>query len=311
MNKSRSIAVSILVCLGFLVLYDLSVRFVISDWPLQGDSQLSKNIITAEKYIYAPGSPQVVLVGSSLARRFEPDAFSLEIFNLSFSGKGALDGLSIIEKVVHIPRIVLIETNYLARDRDPSFTDPLFREPAFTLKQFTPVLKEKYRPLNSLQSLIDMSINGKPRPNIGETVVEPEQSHTINHEDKEAPIIDSLLKRVIERQSTWFTEASKDKTLIKSLQLLKNIIDGLQESGVKVVFFEMPMHQQICKAQGYLSLQETIVSRFPTGEYFWLSSPDCNEYKTTDGIHLKALDADRYARDISQQLQNLGLFSSN
>ena len=68
----------------------------------------------------------------------------------------------------------------------------------------------------------------------------------------------------------------------------------------------MPMHQRVCDAPGYVYMQRTIVSSFPSDKYARLSSPNCREYVTGDGVHLKPLEAIKYAKEISKQLVENG-----
>lgn len=75
-------------------------------------------------------------------------------------------------------------------------------------------------------------------------------------------------------------------------------IATLEERGITVVFFEMPMNPALCEMPLQTSIRNLIRTQFPAEPYFRIS--DCNAVKTVDGVHLSRPEAEPVTQQFVQ-----------
>ena len=114
---------SLVICLMLLFVYDLSIRLYFSHHPAQIENQWSKNVIMVQDLAVRETSPHTILIGSSMSARLDLGKLNDDVFSLTLAGKNTLDGLQILERTGHIPKLVLLETNALTGLSDTTFVD--------------------------------------------------------------------------------------------------------------------------------------------------------------------------------------------
>ncbi len=101
---------------------------------------------------------------------------------------------------------------------------------------------------------------------------------------------DKMLKKEIENYSEL-----PDTTLVtKSFDELKNYIKILEQKGVKIIFFEMPVNSHLTDLSKARLIRTTFFDYFPETKYTYILTPDFIKCKTTDGIHLTKDEALKY-----------------
>ena len=89
---------------------------------------------------------------------------------------------------------------------------------------------------------------------------------------------------------------------------LREFVDVLRSRGSDVVLFEMPMHPDVCAAEGVVHMRRAISLALSPETYRQLPPPDCGEYGTTDGLHLSSDGAMLFAETLFQELQIRGWY---
>src|SRR6516225_1075678 len=108
---------SVLISVFLLAIYECVCRHIYPKLAFQsGENQLIGNYIRAQSYIYDHSDAQVVIVGSSLSFRLNTGLLPSRVFNLSFGGLSALEGMNIVMRVNTLPQTLYVETNALGRD---------------------------------------------------------------------------------------------------------------------------------------------------------------------------------------------------
>jgi len=93
---------------------------------------------------------------------------------------------------------------------------------------------------------------------------------------------------------------SPDKRFLKiRKQYLMGYKKYFEKIGVKLIFFEMPMHERLIKSNLIKSTHGLIQDVFPSGKYIFLNSPDCSKFSTTDGLHLDQKSISLYTTYLS------------
>ena len=110
------------------------------------------NTIKAQQFIYGePGKN--IIVGSSLSNRLVMDSLQ-GMINLSFSGQGIFDGLSVLNNNNAMPGTVYIETNIMSTKENENFTSYINSPILNPLKRAIPSLRDEYQPVGILGEII-------------------------------------------------------------------------------------------------------------------------------------------------------------
>ena len=80
------------------------------------------------------------------------------------------------------------------------------------------------------------------------------------------------------------------------------MLTSLESKGTHIVFFEMPVNEQLCTLPKAEVIRENFYHYFSPKTYAYIVQPSCAEYKTTDGLHLTALEASRYTSYFKSQV---------
>lgn len=259
-NFKRVYKVLILFSLFFLFynIYLITVKPKVTVFQ----NQWQKNYSFAQNFIYE-NNAQHIIVGSSLATRLEKKFLPDDYYNLSFTGGSVLTGLAIVKRSGFIPQNIFIETNIIFRDKDEEMLDFIFYPIWWKIKRYLPALREKYQPLNLLI--------GKIKNSYGKT-------HEEQMKDRQNIKIYEANIEIYQKGYAVKVENYKEK-----LKELKKLIVYLENKGINIVFFEMPVDKSIIKSVRYQQQKKIIQNNFDNK---WLNSSESKQYITTDGIHL-------------------------
>lgn len=281
---------SLITCILFFILYSIFLYI----FPVEGftNSQYQDNIVKVENYLFSTNTCKKVIIGSSLSFRLISDSLP-GFFNLSLGGLSIFDGLEIIIKTGKYPDVLYIETNVLDRTADESFIDAINNPVMFFLKSHLLAFRQNKKSLAIVAGNIIRVIKGKPENYTA-------KNSKLNHE-----ILDLQIKN-----ASVLPDTSKIK---KNIACLKQEIDLLENAGVNIVFFQMPVHPDIKNSVKYSFIQKSIHQNFNTNEYKFVPEKNWN-FETTDGLHLNKKEASIFSRflfEYDQQHQTTELDEKN
>lgn len=301
MSDKNFIIVSVATCLALLFCYDIVIRYFLVGKTIAAENQWSQNIVRAEEFIYNPSKQNIILVGSSLTERLKPEFFNRDTSNLAFVAKSVFEGLTILDRGGYSPDLVLVETNLFFNLPDPEFVDNLYSIPAYQLKKHVYSLREKYKPINDLSTWIYLFLSGSsviaPPDQVN---VSQQKVSSTNEEDTK------LYKYLVELELSNRADTPVPSTKKDEMRLLKVLVNELRKRGTNVVFFELPTDPKICSDRLSIASRTTLAKIFPTTQYNFLPMPVCDNYKTTDGMHLPPDEAVRFVKKLSEQLVDQG-----
>jgi hypothetical protein len=75
-------------------------------------------------------------------------------------------------------------------------------------------------------------------------------------------------------------------------------IVALEERGIKVVFFEMPLNPALRETSLETAIRALVRTQFPAEPYFRIG--DHNAVKTVDGVHLSRPEAEQVTQQFVQ-----------
>jgi hypothetical protein len=268
-NSSHRLLIrSILVFAALLAAYNLVLRSYPAAARFQ--NQEGKNVSVAEDYILDEKSNDIVIVGSSMSARFDPDALGPRFTNLSLSGGSAATGLEIIRRRGRPPRVVLIEINRLA-ELDSSFVENRFDPITLFFKKHLPSARVRNQPINLLLGFLKQG-----------TRKDSSEADPKNYAN------------LLAARREIFRQVSDESAVRNSIPRLTEAVDSLSVLGVVVVFFRMPVHRDLADSPKMKALAKEYHEAFPVPRYLWLDTI-AGEFPTLDGVHLVGRGAVRFS----------------
>lgn len=255
--------------------YALFLRVVDVDWDTT-QHLANGNRIKAENYVFGPDDPDAtVIVGSSLAYRIELDSMPERTHNLGFGGLSIYDGLQLINRAGKTPARVLIESNVLFRNADALFLNALFEPGLYELRRELPIMRESNQPSGVLYGLVKKTLLQQRDPTA----------------QNDSVLVPSAVMLQEHRHS--YSETPTDTTVQRFMRMLRNEVDALEQRGVEVLFFEVPIHPDLERA-ALSELSRSLVEQHFQNAPF-LRMPEQPIWRTTDGLHLDKADARRFS----------------
>ena len=261
-----------------------------------------ENVIKAQEYLWANPPKMGAIVGSSLAARLAPTTLETDFDNLSFSADGPLTGLEIIRRKAIRPRLVLIETNMLLRERNENVIDCAFRPVLSDLRPLALGLRERYQPANFIAGavgakLVDWSLGAGrhiyPRSHVGAP----------SSTDKTKVIRDKVMT-CAKAENEIIPERAQ---IERQIDRMKRCVADLEERGARCAFVEMPIDASLAELAQPSLIRSRMLEAFPESKYIWVRPEKNRQYVTLDGMHLPVAEADAYALRIRAQLAQHGL----
>lgn len=267
------------------VLYAIRTR----PWFLSSQSQWQWNVSRAQEYLYEKNDARVVVVGSSLSATLV-DLVPSHWFVMAFKGQSLFDGIEILQRSAAKPSLVLVEINVVTRPMNKRFVDNLFSPGFYTLREWFPVLRAKNAPGSLYLGSIRVATTLWQKHAGGHGGVAVREGAAVSTRGE-----DAVVRQVVGRMIDDGQESPDSQYIESCVATMKARIDMLQESGVRVILYEMPVDERVFDSPKARLLRSVIRARLPPEVYRYLPTPDCKAFRTTDGSHLDGESSVRYA----------------
>lgn len=258
-----------------------------------GQYAWQKNTIKAQQFIYGDVGESII-VGSSLSNRLVMDSLQ-GMTNLSFSGQGIFDGLSILNHSSKSPHLVFIETNIMMRDENESFTSYINSPVLSPIKRAIPSLRDEYQPVGILGEMIIRMLKKD----------ESGQSESLDEMTTQRSGDDAFFQKMLDLQAENYSKTPDTTVLRSRFEDLAREVENLENNGVRVIFFEMPVNETLCDLAEPQMIREYYRRYFPESKYDYIRVPHCDGYMTTDGAHLGGVEALRYTKFFKRHAEAL------
>ncbi|MCW6052140.1 hypothetical protein K4039_19090 [Lyngbya sp. CCAP 1446/10] len=270
--------------------------------PSDGINGPQSNTIKAQRYIYNQKSDlEMVLVGSSITARINPEYISPHAVSLAMLGMSSQTGLQIIEREKVKPKLLLVElseTILKGEKYKPSqdFIENIYQPLFYWIRLHFPMFRQEYQPVNSIvQSLIKA---GTKEKKVLFRFLEEADS---TQKSIDSELIEKLIQQQIQAKKYPMSQGVKN-AITEESEYIKNKIHKLKNVGVRVVLMDVPNEQRVKDTILEKQLRELFRDLFPENIYEWLPEPPSREWKTNDGIHLVTSSAKEYANFLRTQL---------
>jgi hypothetical protein len=225
-------------------------------------------LIAMNRYLNEP-VPDVVLAGSSLSYRLKEEYFASRARNLSLPGGSPVTALAIAVNQQHLPKVILVESNLLARPPD----DALVARYSAGGQADQLVL----RPVRTAVAAYESWMHAPPSHD--------EVAHDIRRLLAEPPSsFDNRLyiDRVVERQNM------EDPTdgLRDSIARTKALIAVAEGRGIRVFLYELPVPERVSRTRSQGITHDSVHAAFAEPERWLALKLPRDELRWADGFHL-------------------------
>lgn len=226
------------------------------------------SLITLNRYVQEP-TPDVVLVGSSIAWRLKEEYFSRKgVRNLALAGGSPVTGLEIVAKQPRLPKVVLIETNPLSRPVDRALVE------RFAGRQHSdPFL----RPVRTAIAAYETWNHAPPDPARARAAQERLLKEPPSGFDNRV-----YVARAVKEMNAEDPAAAVRENII----LIKQLIAEIERRGARAFLVAIPFAPEIERTRAVTVTREIVRDAFPDRDA-WLSmdAPPA-ELRWADGVHL-------------------------
>lgn len=282
----------IIVVLLLTIFYNILIIII----PINFDTSQNlwnENLIKAQRFYFDEKDYDYIFVGSSLSSKINLENLN-NSFNLSFGGMGVLDGLNILKDKSKQPQYLLIEINYILRNKDQSLEKLFSSSLKLFLLNYIPSFRDEYQPLGVLGGLIKVAIS--------------KIEHYFSPDISPEKITDTIAFSEALKYQISINKDIPDRSLLEKRFLeLKNIINFLEAKGVKVVFYEMPRNRKLYYLNYPESIRKKFLEVFPPQNYNYIFPESPESYITTDGLHLTEIESQNYTKNLLNSLDSLGI----
>ncbi|MBN1967952.1 MAG: hypothetical protein JXR48_18050 [Candidatus Delongbacteria bacterium] len=285
MIKRTLIFTTILLVIWQILISFIPLRFSLHQWQ--------ENISQAENFLFDVKNIDYLIVGSSLSKRIVINSLP-EFYNLSFGGQSYLDGLNLLEIKKIMPKKIFIEVNYIDRDEDKNFQNLLTSSLMNNLKKELTFLRSDKQPLTYLSVGIKELLRVTKRSLSGNPVIQ--------ESEKEVNSKDAILEKMLILQSKNYSIIDTNN-INNYLSKLKSLVNNLESRGIEIVFFEMPVNENLVHLQRTTYIRSKIINDFCNNKFIVQS--DTVHYKTSDALHLTANEAEMFTMYFKGELNRI------
>jgi len=261
---------TILTALVLFLGYSFFIKAIAPRWWQTSQHLWQDNIIKAQKFIYSDNPFNNVIVGSSLSYLLLTDSLP-NTFSLSFGGQSVFEGLNILVRSKNIPKCLFIEMNFILRPENKQFTKALNSRILYYSRKAFPVLRDENQPLGAIGRYIELRASKFAL----QSKLEIQTSAASN-----------IFEELLTIQKKRYAELPDPAVADDAFRRLKKYIYTLENRGVKITFFEMPVDKSLNNSPRANLIRGMFHRHFAASHYQYVPIPEWTNYETTDGLHL-------------------------
>ncbi|QIO31446.1 hypothetical protein [Bradyrhizobium sp. 1(2017)] len=243
------------------------------------------SLITLNRYVREP-TPEMVLVGSSVAWRLKEEYFSLPgVRNLALAGGSPVTGLEIVARQARLPKVVLIETNVLSRAPDSALIE--------TFSSGAGAQTQLLRPVRTAIAAYESWSHAAPSREHARAEQDRLLSRSPATFDNKV-YLDRAVDQMNGDDPTVPTRAN--------VALLRTLIDDMQRRGTRAFLIHVPFAPEVEDSRFVRTTKEIVHEAFPDPALWLTVNPPTRELRWDDGIHLDERSALMVVRAIEGAL---------
>lgn len=300
-KRCRSLLISLSIFIFLLTLYQTLV-FGGVVLPSDGINGSQSNTIKAQRYIYNHQSDRkMVLVGSSITARINPEYISSHAVSLAMVGMSTQTGLEIVEREKVKPHLLLIElNNTIQKTRKgkltTDFLENVYHPFFYFIRLYFPIFRQEYQPVSTLVQFLIKAFTTEDQV-LFRFLEEGKSKKRLLYPE----LIEKLIIQQIQAGSYPISEQAK-KVIEEESEYIKTQIKKFKNEGVRVIIMDIPREKRVQDTIMEKQVRELFRELFPKDIYEWMPEPPSREWKTNDGVHLVTSSAKEYASFLREHL---------
>jgi len=251
-----------------------------------GQHQWQDNLVVAQNFVSDSALYSVVIVGSSLSTRLKglPSSY----YNLACGGMDSITGMTVVLRSGARPKMVLLEAQTLM-GRNLQFIATVF-SPWAELRDYLPLLQERYKPMNLFLSLIGAHpAKPKPKEIMNPAPAPPRELVEFHARNVDIP--------VTEQHRCQF---------VANLEELADLMARARARGILPVLVDFPVPPEVQAGQMVRYQHRAFLERFPPSKFHWIFLANADiPIGTTDGLHLSPHSGHPFAKFLVRQVDDL------
>jgi hypothetical protein len=294
---------SILVFLLLMLTYESAIRLLQPSLESRF-TQWQNNVTRAQKIVYAEDIIEKTwIAGTSLSNRLDMNMLT-GIRNFSFGGLSLFEAFKIMKELDVHPDTILVEINVIDRLESKEFQDAILQPILFKTRKHLHGMRQNAQPIGLAVRYSYWLVNKLfVNKEVGKLIVSNQiNSCTLSWKlNNNSPEKDRLNK-AIESKHAEYSEKVDVEHLDNQLLKLKLDIVAFEALGIKIIFFEIPVHHSLLSLQKPSQIRNAFRTTFPESEYTYLPT-DRRPYQTTDGVHLSEVEGRQYSIYLTSELK--------
>jgi hypothetical protein len=231
------------------------------------------------RYALEP-TPDIVLVGSSMAFRLYEGYFQTKLRNISISGGSPLTGLAILASYPSLPHVVLVEMNVMSRQVDSDVVENFGKNDAAAFRWF--------RPYRAAISWVYYWLKYRPE-NVAELTSSPPATYDISAS--------------LHQAADEYASKGIDEPMAENTQTMKRLVSTLESRGCKVYFYELPYPGNLATSHFAVTARTLMHDAFPDPKQWPQLDYHRQELRWVDAAHLDERSAAIVAREMDRVLE--------
>ena len=237
-----------------------------------------QNNAKLQEFAFSKDTFKIILVGSSMTSAMPLKSFPLKTCELGLVGGCGITGLDAIKTTKKIPKIIIIETNWIGWGVDENS-------------------KGLYN--NNYLNMIKSRLDGLHEPNkpmaVFANLLMPSFPSLTRRSELKANIA------LINKNVTDFNSVDLDTfNLKKAIVILNDYISYFNKLGTKVYLMELPVNPQIATSKRYNTNRTFINKYLDKRNYTHIPDyPNSEKLETSDGYHLTLASLKKYSTYLS------------
>ncbi len=247
---------------------------------LTTQSWWQENKIKAENFYFQKQKSDIIMVGTSMSEGLKLNPDKRSALTLNFIGGSSLTGLELVKRSSLLPKILIIETNWLERPLDYNLIADVTSTGFEKIISITPSLLESNKPANVLASMM----------NLGPSFID-------NKKEKEH-FIENLNQKIKAENEHIDIESVE-----KEVKNVATLVYYFREKGVQVYLMELPMHKELYTTKRFTATKLT-VNKF-LNEIDSIPKFKTQPLETSDGYHFTTASKKIYINYLTTFLNQL------
>jgi hypothetical protein len=228
------------------------------------------------RYALEP-TPEIALVGSSMIYRLYEVYFHTGLRNIAIGGRSPITGLAIIASCSSVPRIIVVETNMLARTVEPPLVEKFGKNDAAPFRWFWPdrvAISYFYYWLKYKSE----------SENVARLPRQPPSSYDI--------------KTSLDEAEAEYNSHGYDEQMAENAETLRRLVANLESRGSRIYFLELPYPGNLSQSHFAQTARSLVHQAFPDRAKWPEIDYHLPELRWVDASHLDERSAIIVAREI-------------